>query len=143
MDKTRACILLTHAMGQADLEASVQRSSLNSFGVFVVASGHEAMSVIRTVVETLDHRIEVMDADRTNLNDLEVWDSPMRQMARFAHESDKTYVFLLRGWVKAMGEDPRMVNFRECYGGSNVPMILSDTAEGIPDNFVLCNLSSL
>lgn len=143
MDKTRACILLTHAMGKAGLEASLQRGGQNSFGVFVVAKGYDAMSVIRTVVETLDHRIEVMDAERTNLNDLEVWDSPMRQTARFAHDSDKTYVFLLRGWVPAMGEDPRMINFRECYGGSSIPMILSDTPEGMPDNFILCDLSSL
>jgi hypothetical protein len=141
MDATRACILLMDAMGKA---AAEEHRRQITHGVFVVdGPGSQGLQALRTIVETLDYRIDVMDADRTNLNDLEVWNSPMREKARFAYGSDRTYVFVLRGWVPAMAGDPRIANFRESFGGAGIVAILSDTAEGTPDGFVACDLSGL
>lgn len=144
MDMTRACILIMDAFAQAvDKEHGEGRHFGDApFGVFIVDNARgEALSALRTVVETLDYRIEVMDADRTNLNDLEVWNSPMREKSRFAYASDKTYVFVLRGWVKAMDKDPRIDNYRASFGGAGRAVVLSDTPKGVPEHFVVCDLS--
>jgi hypothetical protein len=146
MDTTRACILIMDAFAQAtDREHGEGRHFGDApYGVFIVDNARSgALGALRTVVETLDYRIEVMDADRTNLNDLEVWNSPMREKARFAYASDRTYVFVLRGWVAAMGKDPRIDNYRASFGGAGRAVILSDTAMGVPENFVVCDLSAL
>ena len=146
MDMTVACIRLMDAIRKAALETQDDgfRYRGRNYGVFIVDNArHEAVEVLHKVVETLDHRIEIMDAKRTNLNDLEVWDSPMREKARFAFASEKTYLFVLRGWVAEMGADPRMHNFRESFGGAGLAMVLSDTAEGVPKYFVTCDLSAL
>lgn len=145
MDMTRACILIMDAFAQAVIKERDEGRHFGDapYGVFIVDSARgEALNALRTVVETLDYRIEVMDADRTNLNDLEVWNSPMREKARFAYGSEKTYVFVLRGWVKEMGEDPRIDNYRASFGGAGEAVILSDTLEGVPDRFVVCDLSA-
>lgn len=144
MDMTRACILIMDAISRAALEHNDQahRANNHQCGVFIVDNARrEALSAVHTVVEALDYRIDVMDSNRTNLNDLEIWDSPMREKARFAYASDKTYVFVLRGWVPVMAKDPRIANFRESFGGAGKVMILSDTPEGVPPGFVLCDLS--
>jgi len=146
MDMTRACILIMDAFAQAVIKERDEGRHFGDapYGVFIIDNARgEALSALRTVVETLDYRIEVMDADRTNLNDLEVWDSPMREKARFAYGSDKSYVFVLRGWVKAMGKDPRIDNYRASFGGAGQAVILSNTPEGAPDKFVVCDLSAL
>ena len=146
MDVTRACILLMDAFAQAYTKEHDEIRNLDDtpWGVFIVDNARgQALGALRTIVETLDYRIDVMDSDRTNLNDLEVWNSPMREKARFAYASDKTYVFVLRGWVEAMGKDPRIDNYRESFGESGKAVILSDTLEGVPEHFVLCDLSAL
>lgn len=146
MNMTHACILLMDAFAQAASREHDEDRRLGDtpWGVFIVDNAQgKALGALRTIVETLDYRIDVMDSNRTNLNDLEVWNSPMREKARFAYGSDKTYVFVLRGWVEEMGKDPRIDNYRESFGGSGKAVILSDTLEGVPEHFVLCDLSAL
>jgi len=138
MDIGQASILIMDAIGKARAGAG------EGHGVFIVdGPRREAMDVLRMIVETLDYRIDAIDSDRTNLNDLEVGTSPLREKARFRACSEMTYVSVLRGWCPEMSNDPRIGSFRRMFGDGGVAVILSDTDQGIPERFVVCDLSRL
>ncbi len=143
MTDMRATIRIMDAIREADLqEASNYRTRSDSeTGILVIGPSSTSLDAIRGIVEELDYRLEIMDADRTNLNDLEVFDSPMRELARHAFSSEKTYVFVLRGWVSEMAKDPRISNFRRCYGGAGIVIILSEDGSEAPEQFVTCDIS--
>ncbi len=103
---------------------------------------HDALDALRLIVETLDQRIDVFDSDRTNLNDLDVLESPLSQKAAFNARSTCEYMTVLRGWVPGMADDPRVCNFRRRFARGGPVVILSSTAEGVPNDFVLCDLSA-
>lgn len=70
----------------------------------------QATETVTDIARTLDWRIETLDADRLNLNDLEASTSPLRAMLRHASQSDRTYAIVVRGVVPEMLEDPRLAS---------------------------------
>lgn len=139
MDIARKAILVMQALGAAGSGASTGGSK----GVLVVEGPeHDALDALRLIVETLDQRIDVFDSDRTNLNDLDVLESPLSQKAAFNARSTCEYMTVLRGWVPGMADDPRVCNFRRRFARGGPVVILSSTAEGVPNDFVLCDLSA-
>ncbi|MFZ3482042.1 hypothetical protein [Sphingomonas sp. 3-13AW] len=140
-----ATIRIMNALHQAALHQQEKEGVLldTETGIFIIGRPEDSTNVLRGIAEELDYRIEIIDSDRTNLADLEVFDSPLRRLARHADASDLTYMFVLRGWSDDMADDARIGNFRRFYGGSGIAVILSEDAFTAPDGFVTCDLSSL
>lgn len=70
----------------------------------------EAADCIRTIADTLNWRVETLEASQVNLNDLEARDSPLSQKVRHAVSSDLIYVFVLQGFPPAAMQDAAYVN---------------------------------
>lgn len=104
MDETRAVILLMEALaGGFDYPP---RGASNH--VVAILDRNEpllATSALRTIAHALDWRIDVLDAVRTNLNDLESRDSPLSETVRHAGRSDLRHVIVLQGCVPEMLSD--------------------------------------
>lgn len=94
----KEAILLTHALTK-------QKATRNGIIVVEKELGQGAR-VIRRIAQVLDWRVEVFDAPKVNLNDLEERQSPFYQTIRHAIHSDLSYMLIFQDVsIKAMQDE--------------------------------------
>ena len=140
-----ACIRTMQAILKSDIIELSQGQRLDrETGIFILDNDKGiGVSALRAIAEELDYRLEIFEADRTNLNDLEVKTSPLSEAARFGYQSEFPYIFVLRGWSPLMKDDPRINTYRRIFGRSGIVAIVSPIPAEAPAGFVPCDLSKL
>ena len=71
-------------------------------GVVALEAGPcDAARCARQIAESLDWRVETLEAPQVNLNDLEHRESPLSRIVRHAVSSDHEYVIVFQGTIPA------------------------------------------
>lgn len=127
------------AIAQISLRYAMRRAAVRNEPILVIQkSPMQATSAMHAVAVTLGMVTMVIDADRTNLNDL-IEDSPLRERALFAGGSDTPHAFIVRG-IASMMADTRMRTLNALTGArSRVLLVVDEPAEPAP-GWTLCDL---
>lgn len=138
MSTHRAAIRIMDALRQAE---AMRLSSDGGTPVIVIDDeGRRAVDAVRMIAEAIDARVILVDADRTNFNDLEVRSSPLRIEVDHAARAAHRHMFLVRGG-KATAEDRRMSVLRILLG-PNADLILVTDEDADPHiGWARCDLA--
>jgi hypothetical protein len=142
MPELRSAVIVMDALRRKEKkEAEDTSGSFCKVPGIVIAESrpYQASETMINIARTLDWRIETLDADRLNLNDLEVSTSPLRETLRHASLSDRTYAIVVRGVVPEMLNDPRLASMA-IYASRHNLLVLTMKGKPPESPFEACTL---